>query len=49
MDYDDVMLTLSGLWWTAYLSVWMGRRRAGCLVVCLLMPRSGVPLFHASV
>ena len=33
MDYDDVMLTLSGLWWTAYLSVWMGRRRAGCLVV----------------
>ena len=33
MDYDDVMLTLSGLWWTAYLSVWTGRRRAGCLVV----------------
>ena len=27
------MLTLSGLWWTAYLSVWIGRRHAGCLVV----------------
>jgi len=24
----DVKLTLSGLWWTAYLIVWMGRRRA---------------------
>jgi len=23
-----VKLTLSGLWWTAYLFVWMGRRRA---------------------
>jgi len=25
----DVKLTHSGLWWTAYLFVWMGRRRAG--------------------
>jgi len=25
----DVKLTLSGLWWTAYLFVWMGRWRAG--------------------
>jgi len=25
----DVKLTPSGLWWTAYLFVWMGRRRAG--------------------
>jgi len=25
----DVKQTLSGLWWTAYLFVWMGRRRAG--------------------
>jgi len=24
----DVKLTPSGLWWTAYLFVWMGRRRA---------------------
>jgi len=24
----DVKLTLSDLWWTAYLFVWMGRRRA---------------------
>jgi len=24
----DVKLTLCGLWWTAYLFVWMGRRRA---------------------
>jgi len=25
----DVKLTPSGLWWTAYLFVWMGRRHAG--------------------
>jgi len=36
----DVKLTSSGLWWTAYLFVWMGRRRAGlvglhCLVSSL--------------
>jgi len=24
----DVKLTPSGLWWTAYLFVWIGRRRA---------------------
>ena len=30
----DVKLTLSGLWWTAYLFLWMGRRRAG-LVDCI--------------
>jgi len=24
----DVKLNPSGLWWTAYLFVWMGRRRA---------------------
>jgi len=36
----DVKLTPSGLWWTAYLFVWMGRRRVGLvdlyyLVSCL--------------
>jgi len=36
----DVKLTPSGLWWTAYLFVWMGRRRARfvdlhCVVSCL--------------
>jgi len=25
----DVKLTPSSLWWTTYLFVWMGRRRAG--------------------
>jgi len=25
----DVKLTPSGMWWTAYLFVWIGRRRAG--------------------
>jgi len=25
----DVKLSASGLWWTAYLFVWMGRRLAG--------------------
>jgi len=25
----DVKLTPSGMWWTAYLFVWMGRRHAG--------------------
>jgi len=30
----DVKLTPSGLWWTAYLFVWMGRRHAR--FVCLL-------------
>jgi len=35
----DVKLTPIGLWWTTYLFVWMGRRRAGlvdslCLVSC---------------
>jgi len=34
-DYDDVKLTPSGMWWTAYLFVWMGRRRAW-LIFCLL-------------
>jgi len=35
----DVKLTPSGLWWTAYLFVWMGRRRAGlvdCFSWCVL-------------
>jgi len=31
----DVKLTPSGLWWTAYLFVRMGRRRAG--LVCSLL------------
>jgi len=30
----DVKLTPSGMWWTAYLFVWMGRRRAGVVVDC---------------
>jgi len=25
----DVKLTPSGMWWTAYLFVWIGRRHAG--------------------
>jgi len=25
----DMKLTPSGMWWTSYLFVWMGRRRAG--------------------
>ena len=29
----NVKLTLSGLWWTAYLFVWMGRRRAGLVLL----------------
>jgi hypothetical protein len=29
----DWKLTLSGLWWTAYLFVWMGRRRAGLVLL----------------
>ena len=29
----DVKLTLSGLWWTTYLFVWMGRRRAGLVLL----------------
>ena len=28
LNMIDVNLTPSGLWWTAYLFVWMGRRRA---------------------
>jgi len=32
----DVKLTTSGLWWTAYLFVWMGRRRAGVVDGCLV-------------
>jgi len=32
----DVKLTPSGLWWTAYLFVWMGRRHAG-LVDCIAL------------
>jgi len=32
----DVKLTPSGLWWTAYLFVLMGRRRAG-LVDCIAL------------
>jgi len=30
-----VKLTPSGLWWTAYLFVWMGRRRTRVVVNCL--------------
>jgi len=29
----DVKLTPSGLWWTAYLFVWMGRRRVGLVLL----------------
>ena len=29
----DVKLTPSGLWWTAYLFVWMGRRRPGLVLL----------------
>jgi len=32
-DYDDVKLTPSGLWWTVYLFVWMGRRLAGLVAL----------------
>jgi len=32
----DVKLTPSGLWWTAYLFVWMDRRLAG-LVDCIAL------------
>ena len=32
----DVKLTPSGLWWTAYLFVWMGRRHAGLVDVIAL-------------
>jgi len=32
----DVKLTSSGLWWTAYLFVWMGRRHEGVVVDCLV-------------
>jgi len=47
----DVKLTPSGLWWTTYLFVRMGRRRAGlvdllCLVSCWEGCRS---ILHISV
>ena len=32
----DVKLTPSGLWWTAYLFVWMSRRRAGVVIDYLM-------------
>jgi len=38
-NYDDVKLTLNGLWLTAYLFVWMGRRRAWIVVACLVSVR----------
>jgi len=47
----DVKLTPNGLWWTAYLFVWMGRRRAWlvdslCLVSCWEGCRSILRLFR---
>jgi len=33
---NDVILTPNGLWRTAYLSVWMGRRHAGLDALVLL-------------
>jgi len=36
----DVKLTPSGLWWPAYLFVWMGRRLAGLVwLACLVSTR----------
>jgi len=34
-------ITPSGLWWTAYLFVWMGRRRAGLVIALLLVSARG--------
>jgi len=50
----DVKLTPSGLWWTAYLFVWMGRRRAilvnlHCLVNCLRMAGASSVYFAVRV
>jgi len=36
LNMIDVKLTRSGLWWTANLFVWMGRRRVG-LVDCIAL------------
>jgi len=46
----NVKLTLSGLWWTAYLFVWMGRRRAGLVIALLLVSArgSGVSSFYVA-
>jgi len=46
----DVKLTPNGLWWTAYLFVWMGRRRAllvdlHCLVSYLRIARASSVYF----
>jgi len=37
----NVKLTPNGLWWTAYLFVWMGRRRAGLVIALLLVSARG--------
>jgi len=37
----NVKLTPSGLWWTAYLFVWMDRRRAGLVIALLLVSARG--------
>jgi len=37
----DVKLTPSGLWWTAYLFVWMGRRRTGLVDYIALVGAQG--------
>jgi len=39
-DYDWCEANLSGLWWTAYLFVWMGRRHAELVwLACLVSAR----------
>ena len=38
---NNVKLTPSGPWWTAYLFVRMGRRRAGLVITLLLVSARG--------